>query len=104
MGSIFSTSYTKRGHPNLRHVSRVFRKDSSVNEVLVSFLSLRKEVRNASAYPDGSMTRGYLWNLLSMIAFSMHRSSEGRVFDCQISLSLPLDRNSMRDNSYLSYI
>lgn len=95
IGSIFSTSWTKRGHPNLRAVSRFFMKESSAKLVLLIFLSLQKERTYSRACPLGSMIKGYLWNLERIIAFSVHRSSEGSLCDCQVNLSLGLLRYQM---------
>lgn len=39
-----------------------------------------------------------------MIAFSMHKSSEGKVWDCQFNLSDGFDKNSSKDKSYLNDI
>lgn len=101
MGSIFSTSCTNRGSPNLSEVSRVFKKDSSLNEVLASFFAVREDIMKLCAYPEGSMINGYLWNLFKIMAFSIHKSSEGKVCDYQVSLSDGLLRNSMIDKSSL---
>lgn len=36
-----------------------------------------------------------------MIAFSIHKSSEGKVCDYQFNLSEGFDKNSIKDKSYL---
>lgn len=56
---------------------------------------------NSYAYPDGSIIKGYLWNLDKMIAFSVHRSSLGSLLAYHCSLSLALDRKSISDKSFL---
>ena len=83
---------TSRGFPNLRALSRFFLNESSKKLVLVIFLSLYSFIINSVACPEGSIINGYLLNLFNMIAFSVHRSSAGRVLACHLSLSSALDR------------
>lgn len=74
-------------------------KPSSVKDERLYFLPEREDVMNYKACPDGSMMRGYLLNLLRIMAFSVQRSSEGNLLDFQMSLSLALDRYSINDRS-----
>ena len=73
-----STSWTSRGQPNLKAVSKFFIKASSAKEVLTIFFSWYRERINSRAYPEGSIIKGYLWYLDKMIAFSVHKSSLGK--------------------------
>lgn len=54
--------------------------------------SLYSFMRNSVACPEGSMTRGYLLNLFNMMAFSVHKSSAGKVLAVHLALSSALDR------------
>ena len=60
--------------------------------------SLYSFMRNSVAWPDGSMTRGYLLNLFSMMAFSVHRSSAGRVLAVHLARSSAFDRYCKNEN------
>lgn len=86
IGSIFSTSCTNRGNPNLKQVSKFLINPSSANEEVVIFLSLQKDKTNFKAYPEGSMIKGYLLNLFKIIAFSVHKLSEGSPWVYQFNL------------------
>ena len=103
IGSIFSTSCTSKGLPNLRDFSKFLRKASSANEERMKLLSASSESRYSMAWPAGSMIRGYLWYLFMMMAFSVQRSSEGNLCDLQTNLSLGFDRNSISDSSSLYF-
>mmetsp|Transcript_1108 Transcript_1108/g.2654 ORF Transcript_1108/g.2654 Transcript_1108/m.2654 type:complete len:296 (-) Transcript_1108:1785-2672(-) len=92
-GSMCSTSCTSSGQPKRRALSKFFMKDASRKLVCVIFLCAYCAIRNSDAWPDGSMTSGYRLNRLSMIAFSTHRSSCGRVWAC----------HSMRSSGVLMY-
>jgi hypothetical protein len=59
----------------------------------LNFLPESIDVINSIACPDGSIIKGYLLNLLSMIAFYVQRSSDGNLCPFQISLSPALDKN-----------
>lgn len=102
IGSIFSTSCTSSGLPNLKDFSKFLRKASSAKEERMKLLSAKRESRYYMAWPAGSMMRGYLWYLFMMIAFSVQRSSEGNLWDLHTSRSLGLDRNSISE-SYSLY-
>ena len=47
---------------------------------------------NSVAWPDGSMTNGYLLNLFIMMAFSVHKSSAGKELAVHLNLSSALDK------------
>jgi hypothetical protein len=53
-------TWTRRGLPNLRALSKFFRKASSKKLVLVIFRSLYSFMMNSVACPEGSMISGYL--------------------------------------------
>ncbi len=104
IGSIFYTSCTINGLPNLRDFSKFFKKASSANDERIKLLSLINEVKYSMACPEGSMIKGYLWYLFMIMAFSVHRSSEGSLWDLHINLSLGEDRNSIIASSSLNFI
>ena len=55
------------------------------------------------AYPDGSITKGYLLNLFKIIAFWLQISSLGSLCDYQNTLSEAVDKNSEIDRSALNF-
>ena len=104
IGSIFSTSWTINGLPNLRDFSRFFKNASSAKDERIKLFYCIKDVKYAIACPEGSIINGYLWYLFIMMAFSVHKSSDGSLWDFHKSLSLGLDRNSIIANSSLYLI
>jgi hypothetical protein len=81
--------------PNRRADSRFFLNESSKKLVLVIFLSLNSFMMYSVACPEGSMIRGYRLNLFSMIAFSVHRSSDGKALACHLRRSSGFDKYSV---------
>lgn len=60
IGSIFSTSCTISGLPNLNDFSKFFKKASSANDDKIKLLSANKDKRYSIACPAGSIMSGYL--------------------------------------------
>lgn len=83
IGSTFYTSWTIKGLPNLIDFYKFFRKASSAKEDKINDFSAKSDVRYSMACPEGSIMRGYLWYFFMMIAFSVHRSSDGSLWDFQ---------------------
>jgi hypothetical protein len=75
-------------------------KESSTKDDTLNFVDDSFEVMNSSAWPDGSMTNGYLLNLSRIIVFSVHRSSECSLCDFQIK-SLPSTRQILNHRQIL---
>ena len=60
--------------------------------ILVIVCSLYSLLINSVACLDGSMTSGYLLNLLIMIAFSVYKSSAGNALANHLSLLSAFDK------------
>mmetsp|Transcript_7989 Transcript_7989/g.14955 ORF Transcript_7989/g.14955 Transcript_7989/m.14955 type:complete len:226 (-) Transcript_7989:134-811(-) len=70
MGSIRSTSITSTGSPNRIVSSRFLMKLGSTKDVTFNRRFLNSFFKYATAWPEGSITSGYLMKRLRMIAFS----------------------------------